>query len=71
MALAERHDLIDDDHRLYDLAHAAAMDAPTVDADGFRTRFRDLARDPAPSGYRRHLVQATRSYVDGDGPAAD
>src|SRR6056297_1467907 len=71
VALAERHDLIDDDHRLYDLAHAAAMDAPTVDADGFRTRFRDLARDPAPSGYRRHLVQATRSYVDGDGPAAD
>ncbi|MFC3957765.1 DUF5781 family protein [Halovivax cerinus] len=71
VALAERHDLVDDDHRLYDLAHAAAMDAPGVDADGFRRRFRELGADPDPSGYRRHLVQATRSYVDGDGPAAD
>ena len=71
VALAERHDLIDEDHRLYDLTHAASMDAPAVDVEGFRTRFRELARDPDPSSYRRHLVQATRSYVAGEGPAAD
>ncbi|ELZ12272.1 hypothetical protein C479_05673 [Halovivax asiaticus JCM 14624] len=71
LALAERNDIIDEDHRLYDLADAAAVDAPSVDADEFRTRFRELGHDPDPSGYRRHLVQATRSYVDGDGPAAD
>ncbi len=70
LALAERHDLIESDHRLYDLAHAAAMDAPAVDFDGFRRRFRELARDPDSSTYRRVLVEATRSYVGGR-PAAD
>ncbi|RQG95210.1 DUF5781 family protein [Natrarchaeobius chitinivorans] len=71
LALAERHDLVDDDHRLYDLAHAAAMDAPGVDFEGFRRRFRELACDPDSSGYRQVLVDATRAYVGGDGPAAD
>ncbi|WP_247729689.1 DUF5781 family protein [Halovivax limisalsi] len=70
LALAERHDLIDDDHRLYDLAHAAAMDAPAVDLESFRTRFRELAHEPDASTYRRHLVEATRSYAAG-GPAAE
>ncbi|MFC4249239.1 DUF5781 family protein [Natribaculum luteum] len=70
LALAERHDLIEPDHRLYDLAHAAAMDAPAVDFDGFRRRFRELAHDPDSSTYRRVLVEAARSYVSG-GPAAD
>ncbi|NUB90496.1 hypothetical protein HTZ84_15510 [Haloterrigena sp. SYSU A558-1] len=76
LALAERHDLVADDHRLYDLAHAAAMDAPDVDFEGFKRRFRELARDPDPSTYRQVLVDATRSYVSSpesraDGPAAD
>ncbi|WP_126663723.1 DUF5781 family protein [Haloterrigena salifodinae] len=76
LALAERHDLVADDHRLYDLAHAAAMDAPNVDFEGFKRRFRELARDPDPSTYRQVLVDATRSYVSSpesraDGPAAD
>ena len=70
LALAERHDLLEPDHRLYDLASAAALDAPTVDFDGFRRRFRELAADPGSSAYRRVLVEATRSYVGG-GPAAD
>ncbi|ARS89214.1 DUF5781 family protein [Natrarchaeobaculum aegyptiacum] len=71
LALAERHDLVDDDHRLYDLAHVAAMDAPDVDFEGFKRRFRELARDPDSSAYRQVLVDATRSYVGGEGPAAD
>ncbi|RQH01850.1 DUF5781 family protein [Natrarchaeobius oligotrophus] len=71
LALAERHDLVDDDHRLYDLAHAAAMDAPGVDFQGFKRRFRELAREPDSSAYRQVLVDATRSYVGGEGPAAD
>ncbi|AFZ72433.1 DUF5781 family protein [Natronobacterium gregoryi] len=71
LALAERHDLVDDDHRLYDLAHVAAMDAPGVDFEGFNRRFRELARDPNSSDYRQVLVGATREYVAGGGRAAD
>ncbi|SIS09296.1 DUF5781 family protein [Natronorubrum thiooxidans] len=71
LALAERHDLVEEDHRLYDLAHAAAMDAPDVDFEGFKRRFRELACDPDSSTYRQILVDATRAYVGGEGPAAD
>ncbi len=71
LALAERHDLVDDDHRLYDLAHAAAMDAPEVPFGEFKRRFRELARDTDSSSYRQVLVEATRSYVGGGGQAAD
>jgi hypothetical protein len=71
LALAERHDLVDRDHRLYDLAHAAAMDAPKVDFEAFKQRFRELAREPDTSSYRQVLVDATRAYVGGKGPAAD
>ena len=70
LALTERHDLVGPDHRLYDLAHAAAMDAPNVDFDRFRERFRDLAADPDDSTYRKHLVETTRAYV-GESVAAD
>ncbi len=66
LALAERHDLVDDDHRLYDLAHAAAMDAPQIPFDEFKRRFRELATDPDTSSYRHVLVEATRSYVGTD-----
>ena len=71
LGLVERHDLVDGNHRLYDLAHAAAADAPTVDLDGFRHRFRSLARDPDESEYRKSLVDVTRAYAGGQGPAAD
>ncbi|WP_254762724.1 DUF5781 family protein [Natrinema marinum] len=71
LALAERHDLVDEDHRLYDLAHAAAMDAPEIDFGEFKRRFRELAREPDASTYRQVLVDATRAYVGGDGLAAD
>ena len=70
LALAERHDLVGDDHRLYDLAHVAEMDAPSVDFVGFKRRFRELAHEPDASAYRQVLVDATRSYVGGR-PAAD
>ena len=63
LALLERHDLLPDDHRLYDLAHAAADDAPGVDLDEFRRRFRGLADDPTESDYRKALVDVTRAYA--------
>ena len=68
LAMCERHDLVDRSHRLYDLAHAAADDAPAVDLRAFRELFRSLAADPSPSEYRRRLVEATRLYAgDADG----
>ncbi|MFC7213569.1 DUF5781 family protein [Saliphagus sp. GCM10025334] len=71
LALAERHDLLEADHRLYDLAHAAAMDAPQIDFEAFRRRFRELSQDPDPSAYRQVLVETTRSYVGEGTRAAD
>ncbi|MFB6135940.1 MAG: DUF5781 family protein [Halobacteriaceae archaeon] len=74
LALLERNDAIDGDHRIYDLAHAAAEDAPAVDVGSFRRRFRALAADPDESEYRRALVEMVREYVDSQGaggPAAD
>jgi len=71
LALVERHDLVAEDHRLYDLAHAAAADAPGVDLTAFKRRFRSLAPDPSESEYRKALVDVTRAYAGGDGPAAD
>ncbi|WP_416838499.1 DUF5781 family protein [Haloferax sp. DFSO52] len=71
LALAERHDLIDADHRLYDLAHAAADDAPSVSLDTFKEHFRTLAADPSKSEYRRALVDVVKNYVVGSNVAAD
>ncbi len=70
LGLVERHDLIDANHRLYDLAHAAAADAPDVSLQRFKRRFRELAHDPGESEYRKALVDVTRAYAGGDGPAA-
>jgi hypothetical protein len=69
LGLVERHDVVDGDHRLYDLAHAAADDAPGIDLDAFKRRFRSLGADPSPSDYRRALVDATRAYVVDSGGA--
>lgn len=63
LALAERHDLIGTDHRLYDLAHAAINDAPSIDVAAFRRRFRSLGEDPTTSEYRSALVELTRAYA--------
>ena len=72
LALLERHDAIDADHRLYDLASAAAADAPSVSLSAFKRRFRSLEDDPDESAYRKALVDATREYVLSDtGQAAD
>jgi hypothetical protein len=71
LAMVERHDLVDRDHRLYDLADAAAKDAPNVSLDTFRRRFRSLVEDPDESEYRKALVDATREYAVGSERAAD
>ncbi|MFC7059457.1 DUF5781 family protein [Halovenus salina] len=71
LGLVERHDLVGDDHRLYDLAHAAAADAPEIDFERFKELFRSLDADPDASEYRKHLVDAAREYAGGTGPAAD
>jgi len=71
LALCERHGLIDDDHRLYDLAHAAARDAPEVGLDRFKQQFSSLSTDPGESEYRKALVDVTRQYVLGPRRAAD
>ena len=71
LALVERHDLVDEGHRLYDLAHAAAQDAPGVSLEAFKRRFRTLAADPDESEYRKALVDVTRAYAGGGEQAAD
>jgi hypothetical protein len=71
LALCERHDLLPDDHRLYDLARAAAADAPGVSLSTFKTHFRTLAADTDDSEYRKALVDVTREYAAGSAPAAD
>jgi hypothetical protein len=71
LGLVERHSLIDADHRLYDLARAAAADAPTVGMETFKRRFRSLIDDPTESDFRRDLVTVTKEYALETGPAAD
>ncbi|MFB6252385.1 MAG: DUF5781 family protein [Halobellus sp.] len=66
LGLVERHDVVSRDHQLYDLAHAAADDAPSVDLDAFKRRFKSLGDDPSDSDYRKTLVDATRAYVVGE-----
>jgi hypothetical protein len=71
LALVERHGLVDPGHRLYDLARAAAADAPTVGLETFKRQFRSLGDEPTESDFRRDLVTATRAYALDTGPAAD
>jgi len=71
LGLVERHGLVDTEHRIYDLAHAAAADAPGIDLAAFKQRFRTLARDPDESEYRKALVDAARAYAGGGERAAD
>ncbi len=71
LALLERHDAIPADHRLYDLAHAAASDAPSISLSQFKSHFQSLRDNPDESEYRKALVDITRDYVLGDRAAAD
>ncbi len=71
LALLERHDAIDDGHRLYDLADAAAVDAPEIAFLRFKNHFRSLGPDPDESEYRKALVDVTREYAVGRKRAAD
>ena len=63
LGLVERHGLVDSSHRLYDLAHAAAANAPTVDLEAFKNRFKSLGNEPSESEYRKTLVDVTRTYA--------
>ncbi|QGN06254.1 hypothetical protein Hrd1104_02410 [Halorhabdus sp. CBA1104] len=63
VALVERHGLADPDHRIYDLAQAAATDAPNLGFEYFREQFRDLSTDPTESEFRSALVELTQTYV--------
>ena len=63
LGLVERHGLADSTHRLYDLAHAAATDAPSVDLDWFCEQFRTLAADPDEREYKQTLVELSRAYA--------
>ncbi len=63
LGLVERHDLIDETHRLYDLARAAAADAPAIDFETFNHTFRSLSPDPDQSEYRKILVELTELYA--------
>ena len=63
LALLERHNAIGERHRLYDLAEAAASDAPGVSLSEFKHHFRSLGDDPDESEYRKSLVDVTRAYA--------
>jgi hypothetical protein len=71
LALVERHDLVEADHRLYDLAHAAASDAPGVSLSTFKRHFAALGDDPSESEFRKALVETTRTYATAGTQAAD
>ncbi|WP_424001240.1 DUF5781 family protein [Haloarcula salina] len=72
LALCERHGLVDEGDRLYDLAHAAAQDATEVSLTEFKQHFASLSPDPDESEFRKALVDVTRAYaVSESGRAAD
>ena len=71
LGLARRHDLLDDDHQIHDLAHAAARDAPDVNLERFTGHFASLEPDIDESSYRKALVDITREYAIGSEQAAD
>jgi len=71
LGLLERHGLVEDGHRLYDLAHAAAADAPEIGLEAFTRHFRTLAENPDESEYRKALVDVTRTYATAGEQAAD
>lgn len=63
VALLQRHDSLPDGHPIYDLAHAAAEDAPGIDLEWFVEQFRSLGRDPSESEYRQALARLLREYA--------
>ena len=63
LALVERHAIAGSNHRIYDLARAAASDTDAVDVDAFKNRFLALGPDPSESDYRKALVDAARAYA--------
>jgi len=70
LALCERHDLVDDGHQMYDLAHAAAEDAADIDLAEFKRHFASLSPDTDESEFRKALVDVTRAYATTGGEQA-
>ena len=66
VGLCERHDCLDPDHRLLELAQIAAAGAPALPYDRVRDQFRTLETDPDRSQYRRSLVEATKTFLNAD-----
>ncbi|MFB6254659.1 MAG: DUF5781 family protein [Halobacteriaceae archaeon] len=64
VALLERHNAIPPDHRIYDLAYAAAKDAPEVSFQEFKTRFKQLVKNPDKSDVRRALSGIIQEYAN-------
>ncbi|MFB6266059.1 MAG: DUF5781 family protein [Halodesulfurarchaeum sp.] len=63
LALVDRHG-IDTDHRLAELADAAAADAPGIDVSVFRDRFGALHSDPTERECLRTLVDLLETYFE-------
>ncbi|MFB6095601.1 MAG: DUF5781 family protein [Halodesulfurarchaeum sp.] len=63
LALVDRHG-IDADHRLADLAGAAAADAPGIDVTVFRDRFGELESNPTEQECLRTLVDLLETYFE-------
>lgn len=63
LALCERHQLVEESHRLYDFAEVAKTDADWVPFDEFKHRFRSLPEDPSSSQYRHQLVTTLKAYA--------
>lgn len=64
IALLDRHDLLPNNHRLFQFADTIASDAPMVPFDHFRTLFYSLEENPTASEYRRVLVDAFSTYLE-------
>ena len=63
LALLDRHG-VGGEHRLDDLAHAAARDAPSIDLEAFRRRFRTLPGEPTQGDCLRTFVDTIGAYFD-------
>lgn len=61
LALLDRHEVVAD-HRIGDLAHAAERDAPAIDLESFRRRFRSLQGDPTEEECLRTFVDTIGTY---------
>lgn len=69
LALLDRHEVVAD-HRIPDLAHVAERDAPGIDLEPFRRRFRSLQGDPTEEECLRTFVDTIGAYFTSRGADA-